>query len=144
MVARLFFPAFAAHHSHGYHHYLAEIVPFAQKADDDAFRVRSTFRHIEDFSGLCSKNASKDFVRSVETGVAMARAMEAGIQGFWKGWFEGVAAMSARTAEAFAAPKASSLLVYDRSEDDHVLSVRFGNRLLAERALQEIRDRKTG
>ena len=140
MVARLFFPAFAKHHSSGYHRYLAEVVEFGTKIADPAFRAKATIKHMEDFSAMCSGDASKQWAKSVRTGLAFSKGMEEGIKAFWGSWFTGIADAQKRFNQVFEEVRRSSLLVYDRSEDGHVLSVRFGNRLLTDRALGQIRE----
>lgn len=140
MVARLFFPAFAKHHSNGYHRYLAEAVEFGTKIADPAFRAKATIKHMEDFSALCSGDVTQQWAKSVKTGVAFSKAMDEGIKAFWGSWFSGIADAQKRFNQVFEEARKSSLLVYDRSEDGHVLSVRFGNRLLTDRALGQIRE----
>lgn len=140
MVARLFFPAFAKHHTPGYHRYLADVVGFDEKTADPTFRAKSTIRHMEDFSTMCSDDATQQWAKSVKTGIAFSKAMDAGIKAFWGSWFTGIADAQKRFTAVFEEARKSSILVYDRSEDGHVLSVRFGNRLLTDRALGQIRE----
>lgn len=140
MVARLFFPEFAKHHSNGYHRYLAEVVEFSTKIADPTFRTKATIKHMEDFSTLCSNDATQQWAKSVQTGIAFSKAMDEGIKAFWGSWFTGIADAQKRFTAVFEEARKSSLLVYDRSEDGHVLSVRFGNRLLTDRALGQIRE----
>lgn len=140
MVARLFFPAFAKHHSPGYHRYLADVVDFGTKIADPAFRAKATIRHMEDFSTMCSGNATQQWAKSVKTGVALSKAMDAGIKAFWESWFTGIADAQKRFNQVFEEARKSSLLVYGRSKDGHVLSVRFDNRFLTDRALGQIRE----
>lgn len=140
MVARLFFPAFAKHHAPGYHRYLAEVVEFSAKIADPTFRMKATIKHMEDFSNLCSGDATQQWAKSMRTGIAMTKAMDAGIKSFWESMFSGFAKAQQTYTETVAAPRKSSRLVLGRSADDHVLSVLFRNRALSESALKEIRE----
>lgn len=125
MVARLFFPNFAKRHSAGYHAYLAGVVDFGEKASDPAFRMRSTMQHFESFSSQCSGDATQQWTKSLNTGFAMATAMNEGVKAFWCAWFAGIGDTMQNFSKTFEGPKISSSPILDRSADGHVLSVRF-------------------
>lgn len=139
MVARLFFPAFASRKPSEYHRHLAGVVEFGAKIADPEFRMNATLKHWESFSELCSSDAQENWAKSVRATFAFSRAMEEGTVAFWSSWFSGIAEMHERFGKIFEAPKKSAFLVYGRSSDDHVVSVRFGNRLMSGMALEEIR-----
>jgi hypothetical protein len=143
MVARLFFPAFTKRRSATYHRYLAQVVEIGNKAANPEFRTRSTVRHMEDFSELCSSNVNAGMVQSVRTGMAFAAAVQAGYGAFWGSMFGAMAQTTARFAEVFQASGNASLLILGRSDDDRVLSVQFRNRILTDRALEGIRVRRS-
>lgn len=129
MVAKLLFPAFAKHHSAGYHAYLAGVVDFHEKVSDPAFRMRATMQHIESFSNLCTGDASQHWADSMRKSMAMASAMNEGAKAFWSAWFGGIGETMQSFSKAFGETKNeegdSPSPVLDRSADGHVLSVRF-------------------
>lgn len=129
MVAKLFFPNFAKHHSPGYHRHLADVVEIGAKLADPTFRIKTTIRHAEDFSASCSEGFSRYWMDSFRTGMAFSIAFERGSKAFWGSWISGCAQAHSHFWETFEATRKASLLVSRKSEDGSVVFGRFGNPL---------------
>jgi hypothetical protein len=126
MVARLLYGDFTKNDSFGFRRkHAAETIDINERKLDPSFRMRVNLRHFENFSKRSSDELAGIWSHNVCRNITMTKAIQEGVSAFWSTWFKGMSDAAIAYSEAMNATAKPSRFLLGRSEDRHVLYVRF-------------------
>jgi hypothetical protein len=126
MVAQLLYADFAKRDSFGFRRkHAVETIDINERKLDPSFRLRVNLRRFEDVSKRSADGISEIWSANACRNITMTKALQEGVSAFWITWFKGVSEAVQAYSRALKATGNPSRFILGRSEDRHVLYVRF-------------------